>query len=202
MQFVAGEQLTVRLRVVSEIGSAAAAPVRAARVGRPARRPGALDTSRRRLGGRRASSLPLRRGRASARRGPLQAPVRARPTRRRAPVPLARRCAAASRDPAGARRGLVRLEGRWTREEIAPPSDELSNLPRLARLMELAPELQFKHYTLAEAKLPGEGCRRHRTFARTRRDLLRPRAPRLLRRAHRPGVAAALRATHWYEVHE
>jgi hypothetical protein len=68
--------------------------------------------------------------------------------------------------------------------------------------MEIAPELQFKHYTVAEAKLPSEvlvsihvslndvaiccDLDRHVFYA-----------------AHTdPGVAEALRATHWYELAE
>ena len=60
--------------------------------------------------------------------------------------------------------------------------------PEWPQLMEIAPELQFKHYTVREAQLPGDAlvtieARR----PRRRRDLLRPRQPRLLRRAHRSG---------------
>jgi hypothetical protein len=68
--------------------------------------------------------------------------------------------------------------------------------------MEIAPELQFKHYTVAEAKLPSEvlvnihvslndvaiccDLDRHVFYA-----------------AHTdPDVAEALRATHWYELAE
>ena len=70
-------------------------------------------------------------------------------------------------------------------------------------LMELAPDLQFMHYTVAEAQLPVDVLTaishvslgdvaiccdlEHHVY---------------LRRAHRPEVAEALRSTHWYEVHE
>ena len=52
--------------------------------------------------------------------------------------------------------------------------------------MEIAPELQFKHYTLREAQIPRRRARQLRRLRlRRRRDLLRPREPRLQRRAHR-----------------
>ena len=101
--------------------------------------------------------------------------------------------------PAGDERGLCGSKdaGRWRtsrRRRRTARLDELANLPRLADLMEIAPELQFKHYTVAEAQLPADALvQLHGRDARRRRDLLRPRAPRLLRRAHRPEVAEALR---------
>ena len=70
-------------------------------------------------------------------------------------------------------------------------------------LMELAPDLQFKHYTLAEARLPAEVLYSlpgvsldaemiccdldHHVFNRTHTD---------------PAVADALATTHWYELRE
>ena len=75
--------------------------------------------------------------------------------------------------------------------------------PDWPELMELDPDLQFKHYTVAEAQLPAEVALAHLPrVARRGRDLLRPRAPRL-----QPGhtdldVAEALRGTHWFDVRE
>ena len=69
-------------------------------------------------------------------------------------------------------------------------------------LMELAPELQFKHYTVAEAQLPADALvnlavsldtvaiccdLEHHVFYGEHTD---------------PGVAEALRETHWYELRE
>jgi hypothetical protein len=70
-------------------------------------------------------------------------------------------------------------------------------------LMEIAPDLQFKHYTVAEARLPAEALMNlpdvplgavaiccdleHNVFYAGHTD---------------PKVAAALRDTHWFEVHE
>ena len=74
--------------------------------------------------------------------------------------------------------------------------------PDWPRLMEIAPELQFKHYTVAEARLPADALvelnvslsevavccdlERHVFYA-----------------AHTdPRVGEALRETHWFEVAE
>ena len=75
--------------------------------------------------------------------------------------------------------------------------------PDWPRLMELAPDLQFKHYTVAEARLPAEAL------------MTLPDVPlgaiaiccdleRHVFYAHHtePKVAAALRETHWYELGE
>ena len=54
-------------------------------------------------------------------------------------------------------------------------------------LMEVAPELQFMHYTVAEAKLPSDVLAELQDVsAAGRRGLRRPRPQRLLRRPHRP----------------
>jgi hypothetical protein len=75
--------------------------------------------------------------------------------------------------------------------------------PDWPMLMEIAPDLQFKHYTVAEARLPAEALMNlpdvplgavaiccdleHNVFYAGHTD---------------PKVAAALRDTHWFEVHE
>jgi hypothetical protein len=75
--------------------------------------------------------------------------------------------------------------------------------PDWPALTEIAPDLQFKHYTVAEAKLPGEALANlpdvpleavaiccdldHNVFNAQHTD---------------PKVAEALRDTHWYEVRE
>ena len=70
--------------------------------------------------------------------------------------------------------------------------------------MEIAPELQFKHYTVAEAQLPADALDadlhgvalddvaiccdlEHNVFYAAHTD---------------PGVAEALQETHWYELRE
>ena len=75
--------------------------------------------------------------------------------------------------------------------------------PDWPRLMEIAPELQFKHYTVAEAKLPADALVHvNGRLAVRRRALLRPRAARLLRGATDPRVVEALRQTHWFDLAE
>ncbi len=75
--------------------------------------------------------------------------------------------------------------------------------PNWPDLMELAPDLQFMHYTVAEAQLPVDVLTtishvslgdvaiccdlEHHVFYAEHTD---------------PEVVAALRETHWYEVHE
>ena len=75
--------------------------------------------------------------------------------------------------------------------------------PDWPQLMELAPDLQFMHYTVAEAQLPVDVLTaithvslsdvaiccdlEHHVFYGWHTD---------------PEVAEALRGTHWYEVHE
>ena len=70
--------------------------------------------------------------------------------------------------------------------------------------MEIAPELQFKHYTLREAQLPADALVQHRGGRpRQRRDLLRPRPSHVFYAEHTdPAVAAALRASHWFDLRE
>ena len=75
--------------------------------------------------------------------------------------------------------------------------------PDWPELMEYAPDLQFKHYTVAEAQLPADALvnlpgvtldtvaiccdLEHHVYYAEHTD---------------PEVAEALRGTHWYEVHE
>jgi hypothetical protein len=74
--------------------------------------------------------------------------------------------------------------------------------PDWPALMELAPDLQFKHYTVAEAHLPGDALANlagllneleiccdleHNVFNPDHTD---------------PKVAEALRATHWFDLRE
>ena len=57
--------------------------------------------------------------------------------------------------PAGEERGgVVRLEGSWTAEENSGESMSSRSCPDWPDLMEIAPDLQFMHYTVAEAQLP------------------------------------------------
>ena len=70
-------------------------------------------------------------------------------------------------------------------------------------LMELAPDLQFKHYTVAEAKLPAEALMRIPDVSLDDVAICCDLDRNVFYAAHtEPTVAAALRETHWFELAE
>ena len=70
-------------------------------------------------------------------------------------------------------------------------------------LMEIAPELQFKHYTVAEAQLPADVVMRLTDVALSDVAICCDLEHNVFYAVHtEPQVAAALRETHWVEVHE
>jgi len=70
-------------------------------------------------------------------------------------------------------------------------------------LMELAPDLQFKHYTVAEAYLPAEALMKIPDVALSEVAICCDLERHVFYAAHTdPGVAEALRDTHWFEVRE
>ena len=135
----------------------------------------------------------LRPGRAAARQRPFPLLSRARRPRNGHLYHRLERVAPFVVDPPRGERGRGRarraLVGRGSRRACRTEGVMSSRTcPDWPRLMEIAPELQFKHYTVAEAKLPGRRARaRHGRLALGRRPLLRPRASRLLRGAHGSG---------------
>jgi len=69
--------------------------------------------------------------------------------------------------------------------------------------MEIAPELQFKHYTVAEARLPSEALRQVHDVSLSDVAICCDLERHVFYAAHTdPGVAEALRTTHWYELAE
>ena len=75
--------------------------------------------------------------------------------------------------------------------------------PDWPRLMEIAPELQFKHYTVAEAKLPSEALVNIPDVSLSAVAICCDLDRHVFYAAHTdPKVAEALRATHWYELAE
>ncbi len=75
--------------------------------------------------------------------------------------------------------------------------------PDWPRLMEIAPELQFKHYTVAEAKLPSEALVNIPGVSLSDVAICCDLDRHVFYAAHTdPKVAEALRATHWYELAE
>ena len=75
--------------------------------------------------------------------------------------------------------------------------------PDWPRLMEIAPELQFKHYTVAEAKLPSEALVNIPDVSLSDVAICCDLDRHVFYAAHTDAkVAEALRETHWYELAE
>ena len=75
--------------------------------------------------------------------------------------------------------------------------------PDWPRLMELAPDLQFKHYTVAEAQLPVDALTAITQVSLGDVAICCDLDAHVFYAHHtEPGVAEALRGTHWFEVHE
>jgi len=69
--------------------------------------------------------------------------------------------------------------------------------------MEIAPDLQFKHYTLAEAKLPGEVLANINGVAQEAVAICCDLERHVFFAEHtEPEVAAALRDSHWFDLAE
>ena len=70
-------------------------------------------------------------------------------------------------------------------------------------LMEIAPELQFKHYTVAEVQLPADALMKISQVALSDVAICCALDKNVFYEAHTdPTVAEALRQSHWYEVRE
>jgi len=75
--------------------------------------------------------------------------------------------------------------------------------PDWPQLMEIAPELQFKHYTVAEAHLPADALVHVSDLSLSDVAICCDLDRHVFYAAHTdPGVAEALRQTHWYELAE
>ena len=75
--------------------------------------------------------------------------------------------------------------------------------PDWPSLMEVAPDLQFKHYTVAEAQLPVDALRKLGQITLSDVAICCDLEHHVFYAAHTDSqVAEALRGTHWYEVHE
>jgi hypothetical protein len=75
--------------------------------------------------------------------------------------------------------------------------------PDWPELMELAPELQFKHYTVAEAKLPADALMQIPEIPLSDVAICCDLDRHVFWVAHtEPGVAEALRSSHWFEVRD
>ena len=70
-------------------------------------------------------------------------------------------------------------------------------------LMELAPHLQFKHYTVGEAKLPAEALMLVKDMTMNALAICCDLDHHVFYAKHtEPSVGEALRSTHWYELAE
>ena len=75
--------------------------------------------------------------------------------------------------------------------------------PDWPELTELAPDLQFKHYTVAEARLPADALVQLGDFPLGAVAICADLDKNVFYAQHTdPKVAEALRDTHWYEVRE
>jgi hypothetical protein len=73
--------------------------------------------------------------------------------------------------------------------------------PDWPELLELAPELHFKHYSVAEARLPGEALVNLPDVPLEAIAICADLDHNVYNAAHTdPRVAAALEDTHWYEL--
>ena len=75
--------------------------------------------------------------------------------------------------------------------------------PDWPALMEIAPDLQFKHYTVAEAKLPAEAVMKIPDVSLEEVAICCDLERHVFYAGHTdPKVGDALRQTHWFEVAE
>ena len=75
--------------------------------------------------------------------------------------------------------------------------------PDWPELMEIAPELQFKHYTVAEARLPADALMHIPEIALSDVAICCDLDRHVFWAAHtEPSVAGALRSSHWFEVRD
>ena len=75
--------------------------------------------------------------------------------------------------------------------------------PDWPKLMELAPDLQFKHYTVAEARLPAEALVSMSDVSFSAVVICCDLEHNVFNAEHtEPTVARALAGTHWFELAE
>jgi hypothetical protein len=75
--------------------------------------------------------------------------------------------------------------------------------PDWPRLMELDPDLQFKHYTVAEAQLPSEALTRMSHVSLTEVEICCDLEHHVFNPEHTDAeVALALNDTHWFDLDE
>jgi len=75
--------------------------------------------------------------------------------------------------------------------------------PDWPELMEVAPDLHFRHFTVAEAQLPAEALMKIPDVLLGSVEICADLEHHVFHAAHTdPAVTEALRDTHWYELRE
>jgi hypothetical protein len=75
--------------------------------------------------------------------------------------------------------------------------------PDWPQLMEIAPDLQFKHYTVSEAQLPAEALARVSHVSLGEVEICCDRERHVFNPGHTDSeVCEALLGSHWFDVHE
>jgi hypothetical protein len=75
--------------------------------------------------------------------------------------------------------------------------------PDWPELLELAPDLHFKHYTVAEAQLPAEALASIPDLSLNSIEICADLAHNVFNPKHTDDqIAEALRATHWFDLRE
>ena len=75
--------------------------------------------------------------------------------------------------------------------------------PDWPRLMEVDPDLQFKHYAVSEAQLPGETLSRISHVSLDQIEICCDIEHHVFNAEHTdPQVTEALKGTHWFELEE
>jgi hypothetical protein len=75
--------------------------------------------------------------------------------------------------------------------------------PDWPALMELDPDLQFKHYSVAEVQLPAEALGRMSQVSLDEVEICCDLEHHVFNAAHTdPEVGEALRGTHWFDLNE
>ncbi len=75
--------------------------------------------------------------------------------------------------------------------------------PDWPELMELAPNLHFMHYSVVEAKLPADALMNVPQLDLVTAEICADLDHHVFHAAHTdPGLARALRETHWFELRE
>lgn len=73
--------------------------------------------------------------------------------------------------------------------------------PDWPRLMEIAPDLQFMHYSVAEAKLPADALVNIRDISLTDLSICCDLEHHVFNAEHTdPNIAEALRGSHWFDL--